>query len=240
MGRPCAGVLVDLVVAELLASGNVLAADSVVHIGLDATGGNAVDCDLLLTSICRSSARVCQKIAGALTDSHAPGEGLDGTLGARVDGVLGHTLGLTSDGSHKDDAAANFHPLVRLLGDEELTTSVDVEDTVELLRLDVGEVTERDDTRVGTADVEAAEVCNNIVHQLGGLLYIANVGLEGVGISTVAERLNLLDDCLSALNSISVVDGDLSTALAELNSHRLSDTTACEMLVGDAGDSFTF
>lgn len=54
VGRPCAGVLVDLVVAELIASGNVFTADSVVHIGLDATGGNAVDSDLLLTSICDS------------------------------------------------------------------------------------------------------------------------------------------------------------------------------------------
>lgn len=52
VGRPCAGVLVDLVVAELLATGDVLAADSVVHIGLDTTGSNAVDGDLLLTSVC--------------------------------------------------------------------------------------------------------------------------------------------------------------------------------------------
>lgn len=146
--------------------------------------------------------------------------------------MLGHTLGLTSDGSHKDDAATNFHPLVRLLSDEELTTSVDIEDPVELLRLDIGEVTKRDDTRVGAADVEAAEVGDDIVHQLGGLLDIANVGLEGVGVSTVSESLNLLDYCLSALDSIGIVDSDLSTALAELNSHRLSNTTACEMSVG--------
>jgi hypothetical protein len=54
VGRPCAGVLVDLVVAEALASRNVLAADSVVHVGLDATRGDAVDGDLLLASICYS------------------------------------------------------------------------------------------------------------------------------------------------------------------------------------------
>jgi hypothetical protein len=51
--RPCLGVLVDLVVGELVTTGDVLAADSVVHVGLDATGGNAVDSDLLLTSIWR-------------------------------------------------------------------------------------------------------------------------------------------------------------------------------------------
>jgi hypothetical protein len=49
--RPCHGILVDLLVAELVTSRNVLAAHSVVHIGLDATGGNTVDSNLLLTSI---------------------------------------------------------------------------------------------------------------------------------------------------------------------------------------------
>jgi hypothetical protein len=49
--RPCAGVLVDLVIGELVTSGNVLTADSVVHVGLDATGGDAVDGNLLLASI---------------------------------------------------------------------------------------------------------------------------------------------------------------------------------------------
>ena len=51
--RPCLCVLVDLVVAELLAAGNVLAADGVVHVGLDATGSDTVDSDLLLTSVCK-------------------------------------------------------------------------------------------------------------------------------------------------------------------------------------------
>jgi len=48
---PCAGVLVDLVVAELVTIGNVLAADGVVHVGLDATGCNTVDGDPLLAGI---------------------------------------------------------------------------------------------------------------------------------------------------------------------------------------------
>lgn len=52
VGRPCAGVLIDLVVTEFVTSGNVLPADSVVHIGLDATRSNAVDCNLLLACVC--------------------------------------------------------------------------------------------------------------------------------------------------------------------------------------------
>ena len=54
-GRPGLGVLVDLVVAERLASRNVLAANGVVHVGLDATGGDTVDSNLLLSSVCDSS-----------------------------------------------------------------------------------------------------------------------------------------------------------------------------------------
>jgi hypothetical protein len=140
--------------------------------------------------------------------------------------VLGDTLGLASDGSHQDNTATDFHPLVGLLRDEELTTGVDVEDTVELLRLDIGEVTEGNDTGVGAADIETAEVCNNIIHELGGLRNVADVGLESIGIGTVSKSLDLLNDCLCTLDGVGVVDSDLSTALAELDSHRLSDTTA--------------
>jgi hypothetical protein len=145
--------------------------------------------------------------------------------------MLGYTLCLTSDGTHKDDPATNFHALVCLLGNEELTTGVDVEDTIKLLGLNIGEVTERNDTRIGAADVELAEVCDDIVHELRGLLDVANVGLEGGGVGAVAQCLDLLNDGLSALDGVGVVDCDLSTALGELNGHRLSDTTACGLLV---------
>ena len=49
--RPSAGILVDLIVSEFVAAWDVLAAHSLVHVCLDATGGNPVDSDLLLTSI---------------------------------------------------------------------------------------------------------------------------------------------------------------------------------------------
>ena len=48
---PGSGILVDLVVGEVGSTGDVLTADGVVHVGLDATRGNAVDSDLLVTSI---------------------------------------------------------------------------------------------------------------------------------------------------------------------------------------------
>ena len=142
--------------------------------------------------------------------------------------MLGHTLGLTGDGAHEDDPATDFHPLVCLLGDEELATGVDVEDAVELFWLYVGEVTERDDTRVGAADVELAKVGNNIVHKLDGLLDLADVGLEGVRIRAVAQSLDLLDDLLGTLDGVGIVDCDLSATLGQLNGHRLANTTACK------------
>jgi hypothetical protein len=49
--RPGAGILIDLIVGERLAPRDVLTAHSLVHIGLDATRGDAVDSDLLLASI---------------------------------------------------------------------------------------------------------------------------------------------------------------------------------------------
>lgn len=208
-GRPGLGVLVDLVVGEVLTTGDVLAADGVVHVGLDATGGNSVDGDALVTAV----------------DGHAADEGLDGTLGARVDGVLGDTLGLTGDGAHQDDTAANGKVLVGLTGNEELATGVDLEDTVELLLGDILEMTEGDNTRVGADNVELAEVLNGLVEELDGLGDLANVGLEGNGIGSVL--LDLLDDLVGSVGRVGVVDNDLGTTLAELNGHRLANTTAC-------------
>lgn len=62
--RPSSGVLVDLLVGEVLSVGDVLLADSVVHVGLDAARRDAVDGDALVAAV----------------DSHAADEGLDGAL----------------------------------------------------------------------------------------------------------------------------------------------------------------
>jgi hypothetical protein len=48
---PCRGVNVNLVVAHLLSSWNIFLAHGVVHVSLNATWGNTVDSDLLVTSI---------------------------------------------------------------------------------------------------------------------------------------------------------------------------------------------
>jgi hypothetical protein len=48
---PCRGVDINLIVAHLLSTWDVLFAYGVVHVGLDATWGDAVDSDLLVTGI---------------------------------------------------------------------------------------------------------------------------------------------------------------------------------------------
>lgn len=139
--------------------------------------------------------------------------------------MLGDTLGLTGDGAHQDDAAADGKVLVGLTGDEELATGVDLEDAVELLLGDVLEVTEGDDTGVGADNVELTEVLDGLVEELDGLGDLTNVGLDGNGVGAVL--LDLLDDLVGSVGGVGVVDDDLGTALAELNGHSLADTTAC-------------
>jgi hypothetical protein len=214
-GRPGLCVLVDLVVRKLLSAGDVLAADLVVHIGLDAAGGDAVDGDLLVAGV----------------DGHAADEGLDGTLGAGVDGVLGHALGLAGDGAHQDDAAADGQVLVGLAGDEELAAGVDAHDAVVLLLGDILEVAEGDDAGVGADDVKLAEVLDGEVHHLDGLVDVADVGLVGDGVGAVL--LDLLDELVGGVLGVGVVDNDLCAATAELGGHRRANATAGASDEGD-------
>jgi hypothetical protein len=163
-------------------------------------------------------------VRGRRTDGHAAHESLNCALASRVQSVLWHALSLAGDGAHQDDAASNFHVLVGLTGDEELATSVDAHDTVILLLSDIFEMAERDNTRVGAADVELAEVGNNLIHEPGGLGDVGNVGLDGDCIA--AYGLDLLDNLLSSLGAVGVVYGDLGTTAGELQSHLLTNATA--------------
>jgi hypothetical protein len=159
------------------------------------------------------------------TDSHAPGEGLDSTLRTGVDGVLGHTLGLASDGSHKDDPAANRHPLVRLLGDEELSTGVDLHDTIVFRLVDVLEVTERNDTGVGAADVKFSKVLDDLVHKVLSFFDVGDIGLDCNGLGTSVHALDLLDNFLGGFLRVGIVDGNTGTTAGELEGHLLANAT---------------
>ena len=52
-GRPGRGVLVDLLVGEVLAVGDVFLADLLVHVGLDAARRDRVHGDALVAGVCR-------------------------------------------------------------------------------------------------------------------------------------------------------------------------------------------
>ena len=54
--------------------------------------------------------------------------------------MLGNALGLAGDGAHQDDAAADAEMLVCLTSDEELSSGVDAEDSVELFGGDILDV----------------------------------------------------------------------------------------------------
>lgn len=179
-----------------------------VHVGLDTTRGNSVNGDLLVTEV----------------DGHAADEGLNGSLRARVDGMLGDTLGLASDGTHEDDTAADLEVLVGLAGNEELATGVDGEDAVELLGGDILDVAEGDDTRVGADNVELAEDLLGLGEHGDNLVNVGDVGLDGSSVG--AGLLDGLDDLLGGLGAVGVVDDNLSTATSELKGHLTTNTTA--------------
>jgi len=213
--RPGSGILVDLIVAQLLSTWNVLPAYCVVHVALDTTWCNAVYSDLLVTAI----------------DGHAADEGLNGALGPGVGGMFGHALGLTGDGAHQNDAAADTKMLVCLPRNEELATSIDAEDTVEFLLGYILQMPERDNTRVGADNVELAEVLYGLVHELDSLGDVANISLDCDSVTTVA--LDVIDNLLCCVERVGVVHNDLCTAARELGSHR---STNASPRAGDKGD----
>lgn len=198
--------LINSIVIELSAAGDVLSANSVVHISLDSTRSHGVDGDLLVTEV----------------DGHAAHEGLDGTLGARVHGVLGHTLGLAGDGPHENQTTADLEVVVRLAGDEELAARVDVEHAVELLGGDVLDVAERDDAAVGADDVQVAPDLLGLGEHLDDLVDVGDVGLDGDGVG--AGLLDGLHHLLGGLAAVGVVHDDLGAATPELEGHLTTDT----------------
>merc|ERR1712093_330981 len=158
-----AGVLVDLIIVELLSSWDVLPADLVVHIRIDSTWSDAVDCDLLVTHV----------------NCHTSDKCLNGTLASRVKSVLWDALCLTSNASHHDQPTTNRQVLVSLPRNEELTSGVDVHYAVILLLSNILNVTKGNNTGVRADDVELAEVSNGLCKQGDDVLDYGDVCLNG-------------------------------------------------------------
>lgn len=157
-----------------------------------------------------------------LTNRHAAHKCLNGALGTRVDGVLGHTLGLSGDGAHEDQPSADLEVLVRLARHEELAARVDVEDAVELLRGDVLDVAERHHAAVGADNVELAEDLDGLLEHAHDLVDVRHVGLDRGRVR--AGLLDGLHDLLGRLLAVGVVDDDFCAAAAELEGHLSADS----------------
>jgi hypothetical protein len=138
--------------------------------------------------------------------------------------MLGHALGLSSNGTHEDQPSANLEVLVRLASDEELAARVDVEDAVELFGSDILDVAKGDDAAVGADDVELAEDPDGLLEHAHDLVDVGHVGLDRGRVG--AGLLDGLDDLLGRLLAVGVVNDDFCAATAELESHLPADSTS--------------
>lgn len=207
-GGPGSCVLIDLLVVQVGAVGDILLAHSVVHVGLDTTRGNCVDSNLLVSTV----------------NGHAADECLNGTLATGVNGVFGHTLGLAGDGTHQDDTAANLKVFVCFSCDKELSSGVDVEDAVKLLRFNILQVAEGDDTRVGNDNVDLSKVFLGLGEEVDDLVDIAHVALDGNGVS--AESLDLCNELIGSFGGVGIVDNNISTTTSKFEGSLTTHSTS--------------
>lgn len=89
---------------------------------------------------------------------------------------------------------------------------------------DIAQVAEAHDTRVATHNVEPAKVRDSVVHQLGRLRHIADIGLQRDGVG--AERADLGDDFQRRGLRVRVVDDDFGAAAGQLDGHGGADAAA--------------
>jgi len=143
--------------------------------------------------------------------------------------MLRHTLRLTSNAAHQDQPTSNLKMVVRLLRNKELTSRVNIEHTVKLLRRNILHMAKAHDTRVRADDIELAELCNRVLEQLLDLIDLIDVGLDGFGFR--AGFLDGADDLVGGLEAVGVINDDLCAAATELLCHCATDATTLFVLV---------
>lgn len=127
---------IHLLIGKLIATWNVFASNSCIHVRLDSSRCNGVDGDLLVASVNRlsKSATGCSG-KDAEGHYHAANEGINGSFRSRVDRMLRDTLYRCRIGARQDDAATDTQMSVCFSCDKELATSVDSKDSIEFLTL---------------------------------------------------------------------------------------------------------
>lgn len=201
------------------------------HVSHCATRCHSVDSNLLLTGVLGH-------------DSH---KRVNGSLGARVDGVVGNTEVLGCVGGSQDNTTTLIEVAVCLTGNEELPTGVKAKYTVKFFLYatrimisnriflihsnpkitylsHVSEVSKADNAGVADNNVESTKVSNGIVHKLGSLWNIPDVGLEGNSISS--KGLDFIDDFVCRLFGIGIVDNNFRSTAAELSSNSCADPSS--------------
>lgn len=146
------------------------------HIRDRATGSDSVDSDLFAPAVLGQ-------------DGH---ERLNRALGARVDSMLGHHETSSSVRAGQDNATTIVEMLVAFASDEELSSSVDVENAIEFFRSDFFQVAEGNYSCVGADNVEFSEVGDCFFEETHGFVNVADVGFDGDGVG--AEGFDLLHD----------------------------------------------
>ena len=187
------------------------------HVRLDTTGGDTVDGDTTLTEV--------------------GSEGLDhtnnGHLGGIVEGVVADTKKTSSDGGHEDQTTVVLKVLPGSLANEELGTSVQVEDVVVLLLGDLLGLVPALGTAVGHDDVDLSKVLLGLLEQTLNFGDLADISLDGNGLGSAAGGLDLSDDLVGGGLAALVVDNNAGTTSSELDGTTTTDTTAGTSDEGD-------
>ena len=147
-----------------------------IHIRLDPPRSDGIDGNVLVPRVNGEAAREC----------------LDGSLGAGVERVVRDPGHGGRDGGGQDDAAVVGEVAQGVLRDEELAPRVQGEDLVVDGFGDVVFGAKGFHAGVGDDDVQAAEVGDGFVEEVGHFGRFGDVGLDGDGFA--AEGFDFRDD----------------------------------------------
>lgn len=194
------------------------------HVGLDAAGGDPIDGHLLVAGV----------------GGEGSNEPFDGSLGARVQGVVLDAGHLGRDRRHEDDPAAGcvdgsvsrhsragfeltLTVLESVLGHEELGTGVQAEySVVQLLghillgRKGLG-------TSIVDDNVESTEMLQRFLEQFGDLRHLGHVGLDGH--RPAAHLLDVGHGCQGGLGAAGVVHDHGGTSAGQMNGQSSTETS---------------
>ena len=179
-----------------------------VHVSLDAPRCNSINSDALMSTV----------------DRKAASEALYSRLATSVQSVVGNSRHLCGNRGHENDSATMLKVHVRVLRDEELSTSVEIEDAIIVL---LGNLVFRFEylrPRVGHDDVKASKVGDGFFEESGHFSNFGHVGFDGECFAPCP--FDLFHEGESSFRGVGVVDNDGSTALSQFEGNTTTNPTA--------------